>query len=482
MKRHIFLLIYLTTLLVQSSVAQKPISLNFTGKVDFGHKHGYSSNPTIANDSTDLFCNVHDITNNGNLTFTTLSTILIDRPNITSKLRPNANASTAPSDCAQILYNNGFKGVSASNSHIGAYGFEGLASTSDALRRNSIMFAGIRSFCESTIITHNGIKIGFASFGNTAYTPSINDSVKIAQTAMRLDSVCDIVVMAYSIDKQGSLYTPMQASTKAKSQHHRLAEKFAKTAIDSGADIVYGDGENTPQALQLYKEKLVIYGLGNFCTPSQSKFNTENGSAPIITVNIYPNGTFRDAQIHSFRQSPAHGPMADIEKNALRVIKEKTLSINPDSTLAINDEGLVLPTVKSSTTLAIEVLAEGHTHLGKRYRRGANGPDIFDCSGFTSYIFRKIGIELQRTTAAQYLQGKHVSKDELMPGDLVFFKGSASRRIGHVGVVVSVDKDNKTFTFIHASNRGVIVDNFAKSSYYIPRYVGATRVIGNIDK
>ena len=143
----------------------------------------------------------------------------------------------------------------------------------------------------------------------------------IVQTVTKLDSVCDIVVLAFSIDNSSSTYSN---TTNKKSPYLKLAEKFAKISIDAGADIVYGDGENTPQGLELYNERLIIYGLGNFCTPTTNRYNKETGCAPVITINMYSNGTFHNAQIHSFIQQNRLGPIPDNERNAVRIIKEKT--------------------------------------------------------------------------------------------------------------------------------------------------------------
>jgi hypothetical protein len=285
-------------------------------------------------------------------------------------------------------------------------------------------------------------------------------------------------VIAFSIDNSGLLLTH---GTTNKQPYINAAERFAKMCINFGADIVYGDGASTPQGIELYNERLIIYGLGNFFTPTIPKFGIENGCAPVLSVTTYPDGTFCKANIHSFRQTTMQGLVADEEMNAIKIIKECTKAINPEALFDIKEDGTVLPKHKSNATLVLELLAEGYTHIGKKYRRGSVGPQLFDCSGFTSYIYRKIGIELFRTSNSQYTQGEKVDKENLKPGDLVFFKGSASRGIGHVGVVVSVDKAEKSFKFIHASNRGVIIDDFAKSSYYIRRYVGATRIIGYLD-
>ncbi len=124
-----------------------------------------------------------------------------------------------------------------------------------------------------------------------------------------------------------------------------------------------------------------------------------------------------------------------------------------------------------------DMLNEAFSHLGARYRRGHSGPNAFDCSGFTSYVFKNMGIELNRSSRSQYTQGEAVDKDELRTGDLVFFTGSNTRGpIGHVGIVVDVDPISGSFNFIHASIKGVKVSN-SKERYYSRRYVGARRVM-----
>ncbi len=118
--------------------------------------------------------------------------------------------------------------------------------------------------------------------------------------------------------------------------------------------------------------------------------------------------------------------------------------------------------------------------LGRRYVWGATGPHSFDCSGFTSYVFGQAGIKLNRTSQMQYRQGTPVNKDELKPGDLMFFSGPRSGRgvVGHVGMVVDVDDDGKAVTFIHAStSKGITYQRFPDDGYFNRRYIGAKRVL-----
>ncbi len=131
-----------------------------------------------------------------------------------------------------------------------------------------------------------------------------------------------------------------------------------------------------------------------------------------------------------------------------------------------------------SFSLVGNVMDEAFSHIGDRYRSGQAGPYSFDCSGFTSYVFGQLGISLNRSSREQYNQGTSVDKKNLQTGDLVFFKSPGSgRSIGHVGIVVDVNPENGTFSFIHASSKkGITVDS-STEAYYARRYVGARRVM-----
>ena len=116
-----------------------------------------------------------------------------------------------------------------------------------------------------------------------------------------------------------------------------------------------------------------------------------------------------------------------------------------------------------------------------RYVWGSTGPKTFDCSGFTSYIFRNAGVTLNRTSRMQYTQGEPVKNtSDLRPGDLMFFSSprSGKGRVGHVAMVVEVDENGKSLTFIHAaSSKGVSYQRFPDGGYYSRNYIGAKRIL-----
>ena len=127
------------------------------------------------------------------------------------------------------------------------------------------------------------------------------------------------------------------------------------------------------------------------------------------------------------------------------------------------------------STKANEVIAYAKTLLGKPYVWGAQGPNSFDCSGFTYYVFKnKAGIVLPRTSSAQSKYGTYVSKSNLKAGDLVFFdtNGANDGNVSHVGMYIGNGQ------MIHASygQKKIVIANF-NDSYYQKAYVNARRVL-----
>jgi cell wall-associated NlpC family hydrolase len=124
-----------------------------------------------------------------------------------------------------------------------------------------------------------------------------------------------------------------------------------------------------------------------------------------------------------------------------------------------------------------DIVEYAKNFVGRPYRSGSKGPKAFDCSGFTSYVFRNFDLRLGASSRDQYRQGIEVEKTQLQPGDLLFFSGSRkSGRVGHVGIVTEVNSDGSV-NFIHAARKGGIrFDRYPDGGYYSSRYIGARRV------
>ena len=123
---------------------------------------------------------------------------------------------------------------------------------------------------------------------------------------------------------------------------------------------------------------------------------------------------------------------------------------------------------------ADELISNAMGFIGVAYRFGGTSPTGFDCSGFMQYVFRKaFAVSLPRTSAAQASVGTYVSRSELRPGDMVFFRTHGSR-ISHVGMYIGNDR------FIHAPRTGKRIEITSLSSkYWNARYATARRVKRN---
>lgn len=124
------------------------------------------------------------------------------------------------------------------------------------------------------------------------------------------------------------------------------------------------------------------------------------------------------------------------------------------------------------------VIQYASNYLKTPYRRGGMSPKAFDCSGFSCYVYKNFGYQLNRTSSEQAKNGIEVDKKNLKPGDLVLFKGrnSKANRIGHVGIVVESDETG-SFKFIHASTKNGVKISSGDQLYYKQRYVTARRIL-----
>ncbi|MGN0968252.1 MAG: C40 family peptidase [Oscillospiraceae bacterium] len=127
----------------------------------------------------------------------------------------------------------------------------------------------------------------------------------------------------------------------------------------------------------------------------------------------------------------------------------------------------------ANTDLGSQVVAYAKQFLGLPYVYGASGPNSFDCSGFTSYVYKHFGYTLNRSAAGQYSNGTSIDQSQLQPGDLLLWRAyGSSKTATHVGIYIG---DNQ---YIHASSTGGCIRindmNYAANSRYL---VGVRRIL-----
>jgi cell wall-associated NlpC family hydrolase len=121
-----------------------------------------------------------------------------------------------------------------------------------------------------------------------------------------------------------------------------------------------------------------------------------------------------------------------------------------------------------TTDARAAIIAEAKKYLGLRYIWGGTTPKGFDCSGFTSYVLAKNGVNIARSSRYQAQQGNAVDLKKVKTGDLVFFsKFGKGGTITHVAMVVD-NKEDGVYV-IHSTRRGIVVDNLTKCNYWRPK-------------
>jgi len=117
------------------------------------------------------------------------------------------------------------------------------------------------------------------------------------------------------------------------------------------------------------------------------------------------------------------------------------------------------------------IIQEAKNYLGCPYRAGGASPSGFDCSGFVYYVLKQVGLSPARTPDSQFSQGTPIEKSQLQPGDIVFFAGTYSSGISHVGIYAGNGQ------FIHAPNsRTAVSYSSLTSGYWANHYYGARRM------
>lgn len=177
----------------------------------------------------------------------------------------------------------------------------------------------------------------------------------------------------------------------------------------------------------------------------------DSALAPGDTTGLYRDTTARrDTVDFNFMEPPTKGPNSGITE------------------------------LRSARTKIDSIMVIAHKQLGTPYEYGSCEAGGFDCSGFIFYVFKSVGMELPRSSAAMAPVGKEVPLEQARKGDLIFFTGTdpLDHSVGHAGIVIN--DAGQPVEFIHSSsdenNGGVKITNYAASNYD-KRFLKVKRVL-----
>ena len=243
-----------------------------------------------------------------------------------------------PPSYAFNLQRAGISMVSLANNHAMDFGRRGLASTKSALKRAGVAFSSKSG--EIAEFQVRGVRVGVLSLSFGAPPRSIVYPAQALEEIAQLASRYDILILSIHAGAEGR-----GAQHVVAGMEHFLDEprgdllRFAHDAVDRGAGLVIAHGPHVPRALELYRGRLIAYSLGNFATFGGVSVARESGYAPLLTVELAPDGSFLRGAIHSFLQGELTGPRPDAKRRALRLMQRLSAADFPNSPLAFGPAG-----------------------------------------------------------------------------------------------------------------------------------------------
>ena len=286
---------------------------------------------------------VHNQFKGANIVFGNLEGTLLDsgNPSTFKKRLDRAYLFRMPTYYGRVLSDAGFNLLSLANNHITDFGETGDSSTTNTLRKFEIHYAGLLA-CSTSIFKTTGIRYGFCAFSPNANVVQLLDLANARKLVADLKSKCDIVIVSFHGGAEGPAYehVPFVNESYLGTKRGNVVA-FAHTVIDAGADLVLGNGPHVSRAMERYKERLIAYSLGNFCTYKSVSVIGVCGLAPLLKVNLNKKGEFLNGQIISYTQTHADGLLPDSLNKVAARIRMLTEKDFPSSGLVIDADGRI---------------------------------------------------------------------------------------------------------------------------------------------
>ncbi len=249
-----------------------------------------------------------------------------------------------PSKYGQYLKEAGFDYLSIANNHSNDFGDEGIRETMKNLDEQGIKYTGIKKLAETAIIEKDNLKYGFVSFTPLSKTVDLNDYEYAAELIKSLKSEVDIVIVMFHGGAEGNGKEHLTRKTEMFFGENRgNVFKFARMAVDAGADIIFGQGPHVTRAIELYKNKFISYSAGNFATYGKFNLKGSSGIAPIFKITLDSKGNFIEGEIIPVRQTRGvYGPFIDENKSAVKEIISLNKSDFPEGNgLSVSEDGKI---------------------------------------------------------------------------------------------------------------------------------------------
>ena len=226
-----------------------------------------------------------------------------------------------PSSYGQYLADAGFDYLNLANDHINDFGEQGIMATAVNLEELNIKFSGIENKFETAILKKNGVKYGFVSFAASTAAVKLNDYAKAKRLIAQTKEKTDIVIVMFHVRTEGRQAEHLPFSTEISHGENRgNVVEFARLAVDSGADVVFGHVPRVTRAVELYKNRFISYGSGSLAAYTATDNEGIGGIAPIFKIITDKQGKFISGTIIPITQAGDKTPKIDPEKTVIKRI------------------------------------------------------------------------------------------------------------------------------------------------------------------
>ena len=331
-------------LMAQSSPAQdqtaKPevITISAVGDVMMG-----TEGMLPADDGVSSFTSPAPYLQGRDVVFLNLEGTLTDRGAPTKKfVQGRSYIFKTPPHYGRYLQEAGFNMASLANNHANDYGPEGKKMTMETLAKYGLTYSDQTGRLAELNV--RGTKIVMAAFFIRPDKHNLNDIPGAKKIIAALSQKYDVVIVSFHGGKEGR-----DATHVAKGMDMFLGEqrgdlvKFSHAVIDAGADLVIGHGPHVPRAVEVYKDRLIAYSLGNFCTGKGLSVQGVSGYAPLLQVEVDKDGRLVGGRIVSFTQAYDQPPVLDKKKKPAKLMYQLGTEDFPTSNALDSEGNLVAP-------------------------------------------------------------------------------------------------------------------------------------------
>ncbi len=328
----------------QIPLPKKKAEIRITAVGDIMLGTNFPDDRLAPNDGADLLKAMTPILSSADITFGNLEGVLLEGGEAAKKCKSSSSCYVfrSPPHYAKYLKTAGFDVVSLANNHARDFGEEGRTASMQALDAVKLLHTGRVDDVARWQV--KGLSIAWIAYAPFGGSHDLLDIPLAEKQIKALVKTCDLVLVSIHAGAEGKevKHVPFK-NEMFYGEDRGDVVKFSHAVIDAGADLVIGHGPHVPRALELYKNRLIAYSLGNFLTYQGIKITGDSGVAPILTVTLMADGRFKQGKIISARQYRPHGTQLDETHKAAKMIKQLTQDDFPETPLHFSENGSIKP-------------------------------------------------------------------------------------------------------------------------------------------